>query len=87
MKVGFYMLKDELNGYLHLSLHSEPNDETAKRSFAKACQDEDTDLYLFPLHYTLWKVFDLDTEHGDFVSDLRPIARASDYVLKRKEVE
>lgn len=86
MKVKFYMLKDELNGYLEKSLHCEPNDDVAKRSFARACQDEDTDLFLFPLHYSLWSAFELDTEIGDFVLDLRPLARASDYV-KRKEVE
>ena len=61
MKYFIYTIKDELNGYLNITL--DQNDATAQRNFTYAIQN-DKQMYNTKKDFSLWCIGEYDTEKG-----------------------
>lgn len=74
MKYFIYTIKDELNGYLNITL--DQNDATAERNFKYAIQN-DKQMYGNKGDFSLWCLGEYDTDAGIVKTEERKILNGS----------
>lgn len=85
MKYGIYAVRDNLIGYLSITL--EQNDPAALRDFSAAVNSPDSRLFVKPEDYRLYRVGTFDTDTGIIEAESSPSLIGEGGSLMRKEVE
>lgn len=70
MKYGVYSVRDNLTGFLNITIDN--NDSSAKRNFRHACKDTNSLMWSHSSDYSLFKIATFDNETG-IIEEICPI--------------